>query len=73
MPDAPEQGFELKRSRRPWWIAGGVIVAAIVVLVIALNATSSGPKGFGKTITVAWDSNPQEQQIINYVAKTLLG
>jgi len=48
-----------------------VVVIAAVAVVVILNATKSDSKGFGTTLTVAWDSNPQEQQIIDYVAKNI--
>jgi len=66
---SPGGGFELKRSRRLWWVLGAAVVVAAIVVVVVLNVTKSDDKGFGTTLTVAWDSNPQEEQIINYVAE----
>jgi ABC-type metal ion transport system substrate-binding protein len=63
--------LELKRSRRWLWGAGVAIVVAAVVLVVVLNATKSTAASFGTTLKVAWDSNPQEEEIINYVAKDI--
>jgi D-methionine transport system substrate-binding protein len=63
--------FELKRSRRWLWGLGAGVLVVAVVLAVVLNSTKSEATGFGKTLTVAWDFNPQEQQIINYVAKEI--
>lgn len=64
-------GFELKASKRRWWLLGGGIVVVLVAALLIVNATKSDAKGFGTTLQVAWDSNPQEEQIINYVAKEI--
>lgn len=70
----PLQGgqFELKRSRRPLWLGlGAIVVAAIVVVVILLSTGSSTAAAFGPDLKIAWDTNPQEQEIINYVNKNI--
>jgi ABC-type metal ion transport system substrate-binding protein len=64
-------GFELKRSKRWLWITGAAAIVAAIAIVVILNATKSDAQSFGTTLDVAWDSNPQEQQIINYVAKNI--
>lgn len=64
--------FELKRRPKWWWGLGlGVIVVAIIVVVLLVNTGSSSSATFGKTLTVAWDNNPQEQEIIDYVATNI--
>jgi D-methionine transport system substrate-binding protein len=71
MSEQTQGGFELKRSKRWLWIAGGAIAVAAVAVVVILNVAKSDAKGFGTTLEVAWDSNPQEEQIINYVAENI--
>jgi D-methionine transport system substrate-binding protein len=64
-------GFELRASRRRWWLLGGAVLVAAIAVVVVLNVTRSEAQGFGTRLEVAWDSNPQEEQIINYVAENI--
>jgi ABC-type metal ion transport system substrate-binding protein len=71
MSSPTQDGFELKRSRRGWWILGGAAFVVLIAVVVILNVTKSDAKSVGTRLEVAWDSNPQEEQIINYVAKNI--